>query len=84
MCTYIPPFLGFPSHLGHYRALSRVPCAVQKVFISYLFYPQYCICASPHLEIHPALPSPLGGHVFVLYSCVSISNLQISSSIPFF
>ena len=27
---YIYPFfLRFPSHLGHYRALSRVPCAIQ-------------------------------------------------------
>ena len=26
---YIPFFLGFPSHLGHHRALSRVPCSIQ-------------------------------------------------------
>ena len=26
---YIPSCLGFPFHLGHHRALSRVPCAVQ-------------------------------------------------------
>ena len=26
----------FPSHLGHHRALSRVPCAIQLVLISYL------------------------------------------------
>ena len=37
--VYIYPlFFGFPSHLGHYRAFSRVPCAIQLVFISYLFY----------------------------------------------
>ena len=24
-----PLFFGFPSHLGHHRALSRVPCAIQ-------------------------------------------------------
>ena len=30
MFTYIP-FFGFPSHLGHDRALRRVPCAVLKV-----------------------------------------------------
>ena len=24
-----PLFLGFPSHLAHHRALSRVPCAIQ-------------------------------------------------------
>ena len=28
-------FFGSPSHLGHYRALSRVPRAVQEVLIIY-------------------------------------------------
>ena len=37
--VYIYPlFFEFPSHLGHQRALSRVPCAIQSVLISYLFY----------------------------------------------
>ena len=37
--VYIYPLLlGFLSHLGHHRALSRVPCAIQSVLISYLFY----------------------------------------------
>jgi len=31
-------FFGFPSHLDHHRALSRVPCAIQEVLIGYLFY----------------------------------------------
>ena len=25
-------------HIGHHRVLSRVPCAIQEVLISYLFY----------------------------------------------
>ena len=29
------PLGGLPSHLGHRRALSRVPCAMQSVLISY-------------------------------------------------
>ena len=37
VCTY-PLFFGFPSYEGHHRALSRVPCAVQEVLITYLFY----------------------------------------------
>ena len=36
-----PLFFGFPSHLGHHRALNRVPCVIQQVLISYLFYTQY-------------------------------------------
>ena len=31
-------FFLFSSHIGHYRVLSRVPCAIQQVLISYLFY----------------------------------------------
>ena len=30
----------FPFLLGHHRAFSRVPCAIQSVLISYLFYTQ--------------------------------------------
>ena len=29
-----PLLFGFPSHLGHHRVLSRVPCAIQQVLIS--------------------------------------------------
>ena len=27
--TYILSFFGFPSHLCHHRALSRVPCTIE-------------------------------------------------------
>ena len=33
--------VGFPSHVGHHRALSRAPCAVWQVLLSSLFYIQY-------------------------------------------
>ena len=26
--TIYPPFFGFPLHLGHHKALGRVPCAI--------------------------------------------------------
>ena len=29
ICVYIHLFSGFPFHLGHHRARSRVPCAIQ-------------------------------------------------------
>ena len=38
ICTHISPLFEFPSHLGHHRALSRAPCAVQQVLLSQLFY----------------------------------------------
>ena len=31
-------FSRFYSYIGHYRVLSRVPCAIQQVLISYLFF----------------------------------------------
>ena len=31
-----PLFSGFPSHLGHRRAVSRLPCAIEYVLIRYL------------------------------------------------
>ena len=33
ICIRMSPLLGFPSHLGHHRALNRVLCAVQWVLI---------------------------------------------------
>ena len=49
--TYIYPlFFGFPSPLGHHRALSRVPCALQQVLISYLFYTQSQQCIYVNLN----------------------------------
>ena len=68
-------FWGFLSHLGHHRALSRVPCAKQQVLISYLFYIQQCIYVSPNLPIHPTAHFPLqypyicSLHVSRLYFC---------------
>ena len=42
--THIYPlFFKFFSHIGHYRVLSRVPCAVQQVLVVYLFYIQWCV-----------------------------------------
>jgi len=36
--TELNSFLRFFSHNGHYGVLNRVPCAIQQVLISYLFY----------------------------------------------
>ena len=82
--VYIYPlFFRFPSHLGHRRALSRVPCPMQQLSISFLSYTQQCICVNPD-PIHPTPASCLGNPKFVLYIRDSISALQISSLVPFF
>ena len=38
-----------PPGKSHYRVLSRVPCAIQQVLISYLFYIQQCVYVSPNI-----------------------------------
>ena len=49
-----PLFFRFPSHSGHHRALSKVPCAIWWVLISYLFctWYQQCIYVNPNLPIY--------------------------------
>ena len=42
-----PLFFRFYSHIGHYRVLSRVPCAVQQVLISHLFDIWQCVYVNP-------------------------------------
>ena len=43
VCTRVAPRFGFPSHLAHHGAPSRVPCAAQDVLTSCLFYTQWCV-----------------------------------------
>ena len=38
ICVHGPPLFWISFHLGHHRALSRVPCSIKQVLISNLFY----------------------------------------------
>ena len=66
MYTYIPSLLDLPpaaprphrTHLGHHRALSWAPCAIQQVPTSHLFYTWSCIYVHPNLPVHPTPASP--------------------------
>ena len=52
LCLLLYPFFfGLPSHVGHHRALSRVPCAIQQVLSSNLLV--VYICVTPHFPTHP-------------------------------
>ena len=42
-----------PTPLGHHRALSWAPCAIQQVPTSYLFYTWEWAYVKPNLPIHP-------------------------------
>ena len=66
-----PLFSGFLRHLGHHRALSRVPYTIQWVLINYLFWTLYqqFACVNPHLPVHPT--SLLGIHTCLFPLSVS-------------
>ena len=75
-----PLCFGFPPHLGHHSAPSRVPSTVQQVLIHSPFCAQQCICVNPSLSVPPTHYFPTGIHTFVLYVCVFISVFQVRSS----
>ena len=70
--TYNPHSFGLSSHSGHHSKLSRVPCSIQQVLISYLFYSQsqQCIYANPSLPIPPSFP-PLC-YPFICFLCLCL------------
>ena len=49
-------FFKFFSHLGYYRILTRVPCAIQQVLVGYLFHIQQWECVNPKLPVYPSHP----------------------------
>ena len=68
----LPPTV-HPTPLGHHRALSWAPCAIQQLPPSYLFYTQWYIYVNATLSICPTLPFSLYPQVHsscpCLYSC---------------
>ena len=74
MLTYIPSFFGFASHLGHHRALSRVPflCYIEgshQLFILYIVSLVY-IRQSHSLNSSHSTSSPLAS---ILLSSMFVS-----------
>ena len=73
---YPPPH---PTHLGHQRAPNRASYASQQVPTSFPF---------THNSVHvsPNLPILLNllCHMSILYICISISALEIGSSVPYY
>ena len=80
---YSASFFEFPSHLGHCRALSRVPCANSRFLLVIYFIHSTIKYVHPYLTVHPISSSALGIYMLSPYICVSISAQQIGSSVPF-
>ena len=64
ICVYIYVyiyifFFRFFSLVGYYKMLSIVPCAIQQIYVGYLFYIQQYVYVNSKLLIYPSLPFPL-------------------------
>ena len=81
LSLYLCPLsFGFPSHLGHYRALRRVLCAIRRFsLVIYFIHSINSVYMSPQNSQLILAPShPLGIHVFVCVcvpSCFSRARL---------
>ena len=81
LSLYLCPLsFGFPSHLGHYRALRRVLCAIRRFsLVIYFIHSINSVYMSPQNSQLILAPShPLGMHVFVCVcvpSCFSRARL---------
>ena len=75
--------LRHPPPPGHHRAPSWAPHVIWQLPSSHLVYMWQCMSVSAILPICPPLPIP-PCPMSILYSCISIPALQISSSLPFF
>ena len=82
VCVCIHSFTFF-HHVGHYRVLSRVPCALEQVLI---IYKVLCICQlqSPDLPSAPHITYLLVTISFCFYICSSISVLQVTLFVAFY
>ena len=73
---YIYPLLfRFPSHLGLYRVLSRVPVLHSRSLLVTYFIHSSVYVSIPISQFIPLPPFPSGNHKFVFYICDSISVL---------
>ena len=84
-----PPSLGFSrqehwsGYIGHYRALNRIPCAIQQVLASYLLYVYCCHCLVDKLcptLCNPMDCSPPGSSVHGIYQPRILEWVAISFS----
>ena len=77
------PTQGSNPCLLHWQA-DFLPLSYQESTIYFINSISGVYISTPISQFIPPLTSLLGVHVFILYICVSISVLQIRSSIPFF
>ena len=74
-----PLFFRFFSHLGCYKVLGRISCAIQQIFVGYLFqvkqYVRVQVCTSQTPSLSLTLTLPCGNVEIILQVCGSDSVL---------
>ena len=75
--------LPHPTPLGCPRTPGWAPCVIQQLPSSYLSHISECVCFDATLKPSHSPPSPAVSTKSVLYVCISVAALQISSSVPF-
>ena len=73
-----------PTPLGHHRVPGWVPCVIEQLLTSCLFYTWQYIFVEATFSVHPTLFFSHCVHKSIFYVHVSILSLLIGSSIPFF
>ena len=78
-------WISFPFKSPQSTEQSSLCYAVRFSFLICFIHSRVYICIStPISQFIPTLSSPLSIHMFILYIWVSISTLQVGSSVPFF
>ena len=74
-----PFFFRFFSHINYYRILSRVPWAIQQVFVDYLFYIQQCVSVpNPNLSLLQCFPLCLSKFFYSVFDIDLLNNETVA------
>ena len=87
VCTHISPlFFRLSSHIGHYRLLSRVPCAISRFVLAIYFIYSSVYMSIPISQFIPPPLSPLvtislfSTSVTLFLFCKFICNIFLDST----
>ena len=84
ICLYIPSFLGFLPVQVATELRIELPVLHSRFSLVFCFICSSIYMSVPTSQFIPSTPFPFGIYKFFLCICISVSALQMSSSVPFF
>ena len=84
ICMYIPSFLDFLPVQVTTELWIEFPVLYSRFSLVFCFICSSIYMSIPISQFIPSTPFPFGIHKFFLCICISVSALQMSSSVPFF